>query len=37
MYLVSVASRPGNLQVVKKFVVTKGNFQGYVDEIQQRY
>ena len=33
----SIASGPGNLQVVKKVVVTKGAFKDYSDEIQQSY
>ena len=33
----SVASGPGNLQMVKKVVVTKGKFKDYSDEIQQSY
>ena len=33
----SVASGPGNLQVVKKVVVTKGKFKDYWNEIQQIY
>ena len=33
----SVASGPGNIQVVKKVVVTKGTFKDYVDEIKQSY
>ena len=37
MYLVSVASRLGNLQMVKKVVVTKSKFNEYMDEIQQSY
>ena len=32
-----IASGPGNLQMVKKVVVTKGKFQDYIDEIQQSY
>ena len=33
----SVASGPGNLQMVKKAVVTEGKFKDYGDEIQQSY
>ena len=33
----SVASGPGNLQMVKKVVVTKGKFNDYMDEIQESY
>ena len=33
----SVASGPGNLQMAKKVVVTKGKFKDYVDEIRQSY
>ena len=33
----SITSRPGNLQVVKKVVVTVGKFKDYIDEIQQCY
>ena len=33
----SVASRPGNLPMAKKVVVTKGKFKDYVDEIRQNY
>ena len=33
----SVASGPGNLQVVKKVVVTKGKFKDYMDGIRQSY
>ena len=33
----SIASRPGNLQVVKKVVVTVGKFKDYIDEIQHSY
>ena len=33
----SVASGPGNLQMAKKVVVTKGKFKDYMDEIQQTY
>ena len=33
----SIASGPGNLQVVKKAVVTEGKFKDYGDEIQQSY
>ena len=33
----SIASEPGNLQVVKKVVVTVGKFKDYIDEIQQSY
>ena len=33
----SIASGPGNLQVVKKVIVTVGNSKDYIDEIQQRY
>ena len=33
----SIASGPGNLQVVKKVVVTKGKFNDYWNEIQQSY
>ena len=31
----SIASGPGNLEVVKKVVVTVGKFKDYIDEIQQ--
>ena len=33
----SIASGPGNLQVVKKVVVTVGKFKDHIDEIQQSY
>ena len=33
----SVASVSGNLQMVKKVVVTNGKFKDYSDEIQQSY
>ena len=33
----SVASGQGNLQMVKKVVVTKGKFNDYSDEIRQSY
>ena len=33
----SVVSGSGNLQMVKKVVVTKGKLKDYVDEIQQSY
>ena len=33
----SIARWPGNLQVVKKDVVTVGKFKDYIDEIQQSY
>ena len=33
----SIASGSGNLQVVKKVVVTAGKFKDYIDEIQQSY
>ena len=33
----SIASGPGNLQVVKKVVVTVSKFKAYIDEIQQSY
>ena len=33
----SLASGPGNLQVVKKVVVTLGTFKDYIDEIQRSY
>ena len=33
----STASGPGNLQVVKKVVVTVGKFKDYIEEIQQSY
>ena len=33
----SVASGPGNHQIVKKVVVTKDKFKDYMDEIQQSY
>ena len=33
----SIASGPGNLQMVRKVVVTKGKFKGYWNEIQQSY
>ena len=33
----STASGPGNLQVLKKVVVTVGKFKDYKDEIQQSY
>ena len=33
----SVASGPGNLQMVTKVVVTMGKFKDYTDEIQQSY
>ena len=33
----SIASGPGDLQMVKKVVVTKGKFKDYIDEIQQIY
>ena len=33
----SVASVPGNPQMVKKIVVTKGKFKDYVNEMQQSY
>ena len=33
----NIASGPGNLQVVKKVVVTKGTFKDYWNEIQQSY
>ena len=32
-----IASAPGNLQVVKKVVVTEGKFKDYWNEIQQSY
>ena len=33
----NTANVPGNLQVVKKVVVTVGKFKEYIDEIQQSY
>ena len=33
----SIASGSGNLQVVKKVVITVGQFKDYIDEIQQNY
>ena len=33
----NIVSGPGNLQVVKKVVVTDGKFKDYSDEIQQSY
>ena len=33
----STASGPGNLQMVKKVVVTKGKCKDYLNEIQQSY
>ena len=33
----SIASGPGNLQVVKKVVMTEGKFKDYGHEIQQSY
>ena len=33
----STASGPGDLQVMKKIVVTEGKFKDYINEIQQRY
>ena len=33
----SIASGPGNLQLVKKVVVTVGKFKDYIAEIQQSY
>ena len=33
----SVASGPGNLQMAKKVVVTKGTFKDHIDEIQQSF
>ena len=33
----SITSWPGNLQVLKKFVVIMGKFKDYNDEIQQRH
>ena len=33
----SVASVPGNLQMLKKVVVTKGKFKDYSGEIRQSY
>ena len=33
----STVSRPGNLQVVKRVVVTEGKFKDYWNEIQQSY
>ena len=33
----SITSGPGNLQVVKKVVVTVGKFKDYIDEIQRSY
>ena len=33
----SIARGPGNLQVVKKVVVTVAKFKDYIDEIQQSY
>ena len=33
----SIGSRPGNLQVVKKVIVTAVKFKDYSDEIQQSY
>ena len=33
----SIASGQGNLQVVKKVVVTVGKFKDCIDEIQQSY
>ena len=33
----NVASGPGNLQMVKKVVVTKGKYKDYIDEIKQSY
>ena len=33
----SIANGPGNLQVVKKAVVTVGKFKDYINEIQQSY
>ena len=29
----SIATGPGNLQMVKKIVVTKGKFKDYIDEL----
>ena len=33
----SVASGPGNLQMAKKVVVTKGKYKTYMDEMRQSY
>ena len=33
----NIASGPGNLQVIKKVIVTVGKFKDYIDEIQQSY
>ena len=33
----SIASGPGNLQVMTKVLVTVGRFKDYIDEIQQSY
>ena len=33
----NIASGPGNLQVVKKVVVTVGQFMDYIGEVQQSY
>ena len=33
VFVDSIASGPGNLQVVKKVVVTEGKFKDYSDEI----
>ena len=33
----SIASGPGNLQVVKKVVATVGQFKDYINEIRQSY
>ena len=37
VFVDSVANGPGNQQMVKKVVVTKGKFKDYIDEIQQSY
>ena len=37
MYLVSVESWQGNLQMVNKVVVTKGKYKNYWNEIRQSY
>ena len=33
----SIASGPGNLQVVKKVLTTVGQFKDYIAEIEQSY
>ena len=37
VFVGSIASEPGNLQVVKKVVVTVGKFMDYSEEMQQSY